>query len=141
MIVLATSPDEQALPAKGAENVNERAAALLPELLAARQRIGLERYGRPLETFNGRDVHRDLLEELLDALQYAVQAQMERTDLEAERDRWKAEAMAARELHAHLAACFEKWDDPLDAYEDWSTSKLWHAYAAARAIWPGGERE
>lgn len=47
--------------------------------------------------------------------------------------KWKAEAMAARALHDHLGVCFEKWDDPRDAYEDWSTSKLWHVYYTARA--------
>ena len=75
-------PAEQAMPAPGRESVNARVSELLPGLLTARQAKGLETYGRPLETFNGRDVHRDLLEELVDAVQYAVQAQMEREAIE-----------------------------------------------------------
>ena len=43
------------------------------------------------------------------------------------------EARAGRKVNDHLGVCFEKWDDPLDAYEDWFTSKLWNVYAAARA--------
>lgn len=42
-----------------------------------RSRIGIEHYGTELMTFNGRDAVRDLYEELLDALVYLKQAQME----------------------------------------------------------------
>jgi hypothetical protein len=80
MIVLA----EQAPPVPGRKSVNMRVLELLPRLLAQRQAKGMKTYGRPLETFNGRDVHRNLLDELVDAVQYAVQAQMEREALERE---------------------------------------------------------
>ena len=38
---------------------------------------GLEEYGTPLMTFNGRDVHQDGLEELFDAVMYFTQAKQE----------------------------------------------------------------
>ena len=44
------------------------------ELLTQRRDIGLERYGRPLQAWNGRDALRDLAEELADAIVYARQA-------------------------------------------------------------------
>lgn len=39
--------------------------------------LGVQRYGTPLHTFNGRVAARDLYEELVDATQYAVQQYME----------------------------------------------------------------
>ena len=38
-----------------------------------RTAIGVEKYGEPLRTFNGRDAVRDFTEELVDALQYQEQ--------------------------------------------------------------------
>jgi hypothetical protein len=42
------------------------------ELLAARKKIGLERYGTILHAHDGRDHYRDLIEELADAAAYAA---------------------------------------------------------------------
>ena len=47
------------------------------QTIKARTHIGVERYGAPLHTHNGRDPVRDLREELLDALQYLAQAHAE----------------------------------------------------------------
>lgn len=49
--------------------VAERALADLAE----RKRIGLERYGQPLQAYNGRDASLDLYQELQDAVVYARQ--------------------------------------------------------------------
>jgi hypothetical protein len=49
----------------------------------ARKAIGIERYGTPLQAFNGRDVLQDLYEELIDAATYTKQALIEGHDLEA----------------------------------------------------------
>lgn len=46
--------------------------------VAERKRVGIERYGTPLQAFNGRDALRDLYEELLDAVQYVRQLMYER---------------------------------------------------------------
>ena len=46
--------------------------------MKARDQLGRERYGTPLQAFNGRDALRDLYEELLDATAYARQAIYER---------------------------------------------------------------
>lgn len=57
-----------------------RAAKSVAEDLRARKQVGLERYGQPLQAHNGRDVDRDLYEELLDAVVYARQKQAECED-------------------------------------------------------------
>ena len=59
---------------------NAEAAARFASIIAdmeARDRIGRERYGTPLQPFNGRDARRDMYEGLLDASAYAMQDLME----------------------------------------------------------------
>lgn len=46
-------------------------------LLGERKSIGIERYNTVLQTFNGRDPGRDLIEELADAMVYAMQLRKE----------------------------------------------------------------
>lgn len=43
----------------------------------ARIQLGIERYGRPLQTHNGRDAIEDALQELEDAAHYLKQADLE----------------------------------------------------------------
>lgn len=45
--------------------------------LAGRKRIGVARYGQPLQAHNGRDALRDAYEEALDLIAYLKQAQQE----------------------------------------------------------------
>ena len=89
---------EQALPVAGGQSVTDA----LIELLRQRQAKGVATYGRSLETFNGRDATRDLKEELIDALQYTMQWEMERTQLiaridaaDARLERWRRVVEAA----------------------------------------------
>ena len=49
------------------------------EDMKARDRLGRERYGRPLTPHNGRDALQDAYEEALDLAVYLKQAIMERT--------------------------------------------------------------
>jgi len=42
---------------------------------------GLQKYNTELTTINGRDSAQDLMEEIVDAMQYATQLQMERNEL------------------------------------------------------------
>ena len=72
----------QPLPTAGEADVLQDLARTLPVELATRRDLGVRRYGRSLQTWNGRDVGRDLQDELLDALAYARQGQLEREDLE-----------------------------------------------------------
>lgn len=51
--------------------------------LQAREAKGIEAYGETLKPFNGRDACQDLIEELLDAAQYARQWQEERVAMVA----------------------------------------------------------
>ena len=46
--------------------------------LDAREQVGVERYGTPLQAFNGRDALRDAYEEALDLACYLRQAMVER---------------------------------------------------------------
>lgn len=50
------------------------------DALEARLAVGVERYGTALHTHNGRDALRDALEEALDGMQYAQQANLEARD-------------------------------------------------------------
>jgi hypothetical protein len=72
---------DQPLPRAGQQNVSEAVKADLD----ARIQLGIQRYGQPLQTFNGRDALKDLYEELLDACHYAKQAILERDVEKAER--------------------------------------------------------
>jgi len=58
--------DLRALAALGGEEAAVR--------LAERKKIGVERYGQPLQAHNGRDALRDAREEVLDLLVYLRQA-------------------------------------------------------------------
>lgn len=69
--------DEQAIPSPGMLNINNIVMDEVPRLIKLRQERGLRRYGRPLEAFNGRDAFQDLIEELIDAIQYAYQVKAE----------------------------------------------------------------
>lgn len=53
--------------------VDDACIALLADM-AARDALGRERYGTPLQPFNGRDALADLYQDLLDAIVYARQA-------------------------------------------------------------------
>lgn len=64
---------DQPLPTEGTGDV----LASLIEKIKARRAIGLERYGRPLQEFNGRDPFQDHEEELIDKHNYAEQIQRE----------------------------------------------------------------
>jgi len=52
-------------------------AVLVARDLAARERKGIETYGRPLTPFNGRDALQDAYEEALDLACYLKQALLE----------------------------------------------------------------
>lgn len=70
---LRLRPGDQPLPTEGQENVQDA----LIEHIQQRKALGIQRYGRALQTFNGRNAPQDLLDELLDGATYAMQIQME----------------------------------------------------------------
>ena len=72
-----TAHTEQAAPSAGRQDVFPELVRMLQE----RYQLGVDRYGTPLQTFNGRDAGRDLFDELIDAFQYGKQLDMENTDL------------------------------------------------------------
>lgn len=68
---------DQPLPKPGKVNVQQVLSAAVLE----RMQYGIDKYGSPLETFNGRDPIRDVWEELVDALTYMTQIRLERGDV------------------------------------------------------------
>ncbi len=71
-------PGDQRLP-----EVNEGVYVqdLVIDDIELRKAVGIERYGTPLQTFNGRNVDLDLYEEILDAAMYLRQKVVEREEL------------------------------------------------------------
>lgn len=55
--------------------------ALVVEDVQARERVGIERYGKPLDPHNGRDAVMDAYEEALDLVMYLRQVLAERESL------------------------------------------------------------
>ena len=74
-----TRPGDQPLPASGRECVQDRLIAEIQD----RKRLGIERYGSPLMTHNGRDAIRDAREEAVDLAVYLMQVEIEVGDLHA----------------------------------------------------------
>lgn len=77
---------DQPLPTPGRECVQD---ALIAEI-EQRKQLGIQRYGQPLMTHNGRDAIRDAREEAVDLAVYLMQIELEVRDLRAERDRLAA---------------------------------------------------
>lgn len=63
------------LEAWGVGNAEEQ--RVIADGLVARRELGVQKYGRPLESHNGRDAMQDCWEELLDSSVYAVQMELE----------------------------------------------------------------
>ena len=59
------------------EEVWDSAVNRLVQVAKGQYKKGMETYGRPLTTFNGRSVGDDIFEELVDSAQYAQQLIME----------------------------------------------------------------
>jgi hypothetical protein len=73
-----TRPEDQPLPTvNGSGFVQD----LVIADIETRKAVGIERYGTPLQPFNGRNVDQDLYEEILDAAQYLRQKLVERVEL------------------------------------------------------------
>ncbi len=62
---------------KNKVNVTPLVIKEIPEKIAEREQTGIRKYGESLMTFNGRNPYTDTQEELLDALQYNRQSELE----------------------------------------------------------------
>jgi len=69
---------EQPPPEEGGAPVGDTVRLLFKKMLDHQEAKGLEKYGTPLKTHNGRDPLIDALGELVDAFQYLVQGIMEK---------------------------------------------------------------
>ncbi|MFH8483150.1 hypothetical protein [Streptomyces sp. NPDC018055] len=76
---LRERPGDQPLPTAGQESVQD---ALIKHI-EKRRELGIQRYGTPLQTFNGRNAVRDALEEALDLATYLMQVEMEQAARQA----------------------------------------------------------
>jgi hypothetical protein len=74
-VTSAYTSDRQRLPIT---NAFPNIAELVIDDVAERMRIGTERYGTPLQPFNGRDALKDAYEEVLDLASYMRQMMYER---------------------------------------------------------------
>ena len=68
----------QPMPRTGVQNVTPFARRDFDKRLTEREKLGLETYDTPLQTFNGRDAVQDAQDEAIDLYQYLEQAKMER---------------------------------------------------------------
>lgn len=82
--------NDQPMPIPGGINVTPVARGAFLDMLAQREAKGIATYGVSLQTDNGRDVYQDLMEELIDGWQYAVQALLEHGALVSENRRLRA---------------------------------------------------
>lgn len=69
---------DQPLPTEGRQNVQDA----LIEMIKERRELGIQRYGRALQTFNGRDAVKDATEEALDLATYLMQVSLERQEVQ-----------------------------------------------------------
>ncbi len=69
---------DQPPPRPGRSDVTPVAREMFLTMLAHQEAKGIATYGTTLQTHNGRDPLLDALAEMVDALQYLVQAYMER---------------------------------------------------------------
>jgi hypothetical protein len=90
-----TRPGDQQLPNGGRECVQDALIALIEE----RKQLGIQRYGSPLMTHNGRDSVRDATEEALDLTVYLMQVAMETRDLRAELAETRQAIQGVRDRH------------------------------------------
>jgi len=63
-----------------AEDLKKVGFGDIAEDVEARIRIGERKYGKRLQSFNGRDALKDLYDEVLDALNYSKQLELENLD-------------------------------------------------------------
>jgi hypothetical protein len=82
---------DQPLPNPGKTNVAPVARKRMLEILSQQVQRGIETYGTPLQTHNGRDAFHDAMTEAIDLIQYLTQASLEHADLIAENARLRAE--------------------------------------------------
>ena len=78
-----TAPSEQPMPTP---NGSPSVQGMVIADLETRLKVGIARYGTPLQPHNGRDALRDLYEELLDACCYTRQLIAERDSSITERE-------------------------------------------------------
>lgn len=75
-----TTPSSVDVAVQVAEEMKKYGYPEISEDVEDRIRIGERKYGKRLQSFNGRDTFKDLYDELLDALNYSKQAEIEGLD-------------------------------------------------------------
>ena len=108
---MKTRPGDQPLPVGGQECVQDALIRLIDD----RKQLGIQRYGSPLMTHNGRDASRDMVEEAVDLAVYSMQVAMELRDLRAavERVRGIKRAPTRSDFNTLANAQDNGWDAAL----------------------------
>lgn len=101
---------EQNLPTESAQSeaVEPHVLEELARMISERTQKGIETYGRPLSTFNGRDAAQDALEEIADAFQYVMQLKQERDALR----NFEHQQLVFQEIEQERWRQDEKWGGP-----------------------------
>lgn len=94
------------MPRPGHANIFD----LAREVLEQRAKQGMETYGRPLESFNGRNPARDALEEAADQFVYLVQLCEEREKMIL----WMSDAYGILAATGHGISLRQRADDMFD---------------------------
>lgn len=95
-IIPETGSREQPMPVAGGTVVEPVARVTFNQMLTSRTERGIQTYGMPLTTDNGRDAVQDALEEAIDLWQYLTQIRLERDALA------RLSEMRRVALHGHL---------------------------------------
>lgn len=98
--------------AVAADDLRSMHLDFIAEDIEARIQMGEKKYGSRLKAFNGRDVFTDLGQELLDAINYAKQAQLEGKD----------DGSLFKLVVAVTVLIEKKWKLPVDSYQE---KELW----------------
>jgi hypothetical protein len=98
---------EQPMPTEGRQDVPPIVRERFLATLAAQEAKGQAKYGRGLQTHNGRDAGQDAWEELVDLAQYLTQLRLERNDLLTENARLSAEIGALQTALASIGRSIE----------------------------------
>lgn len=94
------------MPRPGPANI----FAIAREVLEQRAKQGMETYGRPLESFNGRNPARDALEEAADQFVYLIQLCEEREKMLL----WMSDAYGVLAATGHGSGLLQRADDMFD---------------------------
>jgi hypothetical protein len=107
-------PGDQPLPTP---NANPDIQSMVIDDIGKRRAVGIERYGTPLQPFNGRNTLRDIYEELLDAACYVRQRLVEEDLVDKYVDENRRLRKEISDLEAQLSRTKEYYQGRIERLE------------------------